>query len=300
VGGADNPTAHSNSSYGSMTAGALSSLLIYDFYLSVNPKTDAAVTKGLEWLAKNYDIVKNPKKKGFGSLYYLYALERVGSLMESEQIGNYTWYADGARFLMDSRKSAGVWHAGDTLPREAQVDTCFAVLFLSRSTPPLRKVAAPPSPSGDPAAVRPPPGKGSASVVDIVAPGWRLMNVPKNAPGLLGDARGKSNVLVTSPPNLNTPPTLRREVALPAGGKPKLRLVVGHHETNRWTLVVKADDKEIQKVAVGAASSKDGWVQVDVDLSAYAGKAPLLELVAQPSGEGTEVAYWAEVALVER
>jgi hypothetical protein len=277
-----------------MTAGGVSSLLIYDFHLSIPAKGDAALTRGLEWMAKNYDVIRNPKKRSYGSIYYLYALERVGSLLESDRIGNYEWYADGARHLMTSRKPGGTWHAGDVLPREAHVDTCFAILFLCRGTPPLRK---PSPPVAAPAAA--PVPKAGAGVVDIVAPGWRLMNVPR-APNqrLLGDARGRSNVLMTAPPNLSTHPTLRRE--LPVTAKTRLRLVVGHHETNRWTLLVKADEKEIHKALVGPATSTDGWLEVDLDLSAHAGKTPLIELVAVPSGEGIDVPYWAEVAVVER
>ena len=60
------------------------------------PKTsksglDRSIGGGMDWLGKFYTI---DKPSGWG-LYYLYGLERVGSLTSTEKIGGRDWYKDG-------------------------------------------------------------------------------------------------------------------------------------------------------------------------------------------------------------
>ena len=51
------------------------------------------------------------------------------------------------------------------------------------------------------------------------------------------------------------------------------------------------------KTSVGRETAENGWMQVDVALSAYAGKEIKLELVNQPSDWKFEAAYWAKIEL---
>ncbi|HVR83961.1 MAG TPA: hypothetical protein VMU54_06580, partial [Planctomycetota bacterium] len=71
TGGNTNDTGVSNDSYGSMTVGATGALCIYDYYMGLPFKTDSAVIKGADWIGKNFDVTKNPKKTSFAYLYYL-------------------------------------------------------------------------------------------------------------------------------------------------------------------------------------------------------------------------------------
>jgi hypothetical protein len=309
-GGEDNPTSVSNTSYGSMTVGAVGALCIYDYYLGANYKNNGATLKGLEWLVKNYDVMKNPRKTSFASLYYLYGLERVGMLYGTEKLGNYEWYPDGAEYLLRIQKPGGDWHAGDSTPREPHVDTCFAILFLRRGTPPLKAVATGGSkeapPPGAPVANNEPNAgrgglAGARSVVDAVAPGWRLSGYLKPGPRnpLLGDARGKSNVLVAYPIELKQPVSLKRTVEIAAGQKTTLKVMAGHHESSHWTLIVKVDGKEVAKKVVGPTSAVAGWTDLAVDLSQFSG-APVVEVLGMPGGQGVDVCYFAEVVIVDR
>jgi hypothetical protein len=67
--------------------------------------------------------------------YYLYALERAGMLTGVEKIGSHDWYAEGAKYLLDHQRADGSWPGGEE--EEAVWNTCFAILFLKRSTRPL-------------------------------------------------------------------------------------------------------------------------------------------------------------------
>lgn len=127
--------------YGSMTAGAVGSLAIWDYIKDADEgkkqswKNDRDVHEGLVWLSKNFSVTYNPgtyehgKKETNGKaqyLYYMYALERAGMLYGTEMIGPRKWYPEGAKVLIESQGANGAW--GST------VDTCFAILFLKRAT----------------------------------------------------------------------------------------------------------------------------------------------------------------------
>jgi hypothetical protein len=131
--------------YGSMTAGAVGSLAIYN-YIKDNDggkkrtwKRDKDCHEGLQWLAKNFSVTYNPGPYEHGNMeenskhqyyYFLYGLERAGMLYGTEIMGTHKWYPEGAKQLIADQKPDGSWGAGT-------VDTCFAILFLKRATRPL-------------------------------------------------------------------------------------------------------------------------------------------------------------------
>ena len=95
----------------------------------VSRMIDDAIEAGLNWLDLEFRVDRNINK-GDWKLYYLYGLERVGSLLGIERVGRHPWYLDGARELIDTqKKDSGAWDR----PEKA-VQSCFAVLFLKRST----------------------------------------------------------------------------------------------------------------------------------------------------------------------
>jgi hypothetical protein len=133
--------------WGSMTAGAVGSLVIYHYILNEPWMKDEAVLSGLEWLAKNFSVTNNPLRgdaRDPGALryysYYLYALERVGILYGTERLGPHEWYPEGAKVLLDAQAGDGSWSFKSEVDTPVW-DTCFAILFLRRATRPLTDVA---------------------------------------------------------------------------------------------------------------------------------------------------------------
>ncbi len=137
--------------------------------------------------------------------------------------------------------------------------------------------------------------------VETFAPGWKLTNCANiESPGLRTSWGGRKNVLVTHPLKRGVGSVLTRKVTVPSGKGSVLKLLVGHDPRGNWSLIVRADKKELVRKTVGPQASKLGWVTVDVDLSAYAGKSVNVELVNQPSGWAYETAFWGQIKLTSK
>jgi hypothetical protein len=74
-------------------------------------------------------VEENPGKGDTHFFYYLYALERVGVVSRKQFIGDRDWFQEGAAVLLSKQDPEGSWNRN-------LVDTCFALMFLKRTTPP--------------------------------------------------------------------------------------------------------------------------------------------------------------------
>jgi squalene cyclase len=139
--------------YGSMTAGGLAALITLDALLGEEWRNDPAVRAGMNWLTYHFTAFENygpveelmakevlsdtphPKTEFY---YYLWALERVGALTGSAKVGEHDWYAEGLQEILATQRPDGSWYSG--VKRCNPVwDTCYAILFLTRSTRPLAR-----------------------------------------------------------------------------------------------------------------------------------------------------------------
>jgi hypothetical protein len=119
--------------YGSMTAGAIGALCIYDFILGIEFKKDKGVQDGIAWLGKNFIPNNNPGRPNWFHYYYLYGAERAGMLADVTHFGAHDWYLEGANLLLDQQQANGSWGTDDKL-NPPSWGTCFAVLFLKQAT----------------------------------------------------------------------------------------------------------------------------------------------------------------------
>lgn len=117
-------------SYGSMTCAGVCSLLLTRWAMGEeSPAESAGIERGLAWLATNFSAVRNPNSSRH-KFYYLYSIERVGRLFDTDFLGEHEWYPLGARSLVDWQQDDGRWEER----RETIVPTSFALLFLTRAT----------------------------------------------------------------------------------------------------------------------------------------------------------------------
>jgi hypothetical protein len=133
---------------GSMTAAGLAVLVVCKSVLegrgsyddTLGPKVDVALRDGAAWLANRFDATKNPGAENDWLFYYLYTLERAGTLLALNRFGQRNWYQEGAQSLLNAQQGDGRFHVstGGTLDGDISA-TCFAILFLERSTVPVIK-----------------------------------------------------------------------------------------------------------------------------------------------------------------
>ncbi|MBI4567619.1 MAG: hypothetical protein HY719_04395 [Planctomycetes bacterium] len=169
-----------NAPCASMTCGGITSLVILRDLLMSDKKftgemakrADMAVFEGFAWLDKNWSVTENRGRGSEWLYYYLYSMERVGSLTKREFIGKHQWYIEGAERLLALQKQDGTWenpkpgHTGiGGQPSVKFLDTCFALLFLKRMTVPARIELRPPEitygPGARPKPPTPPPATGA-------------------------------------------------------------------------------------------------------------------------------------------
>jgi len=143
--------------------------------------------------------------------------------------------------------------------------------------------------------------KDLSKAVARFAPGWSVRNCGADMnPGLRAEWGGRKNVLVTHPLSEKTGCTLFRTVEVPRGKRTVLRLTVAHAPRGDWTLVVRADGKELAKEKISKATCPGGWRTVEVDLTPLAGRKVQLEVENAADGWSWEAGYWAELTLESR
>jgi hypothetical protein len=134
--------AHELAVTGSMTTAGIATLLICKSILApqLNKKetaeVDQAIWDGFAWLSQNWSVVQNPGTTR-SVLYYLYGIERVGTLGLYKQIGTHSWFVEGASVLVRAQTPTGCWDTKREVNPSDIFDTCFALLFLRRGTVPV-------------------------------------------------------------------------------------------------------------------------------------------------------------------
>lgn len=132
--------------FGSMTSAGISGLLLARAGMQaqgggdrkVLGAIDDAVEAGFAWLGNHFSVRCNP---GFAEradrhwYYWLYGLERSCELYGIARLQERDWYFEGALQLLAQQQANGSFKAehGSTLLLDS---TCFAVLFLAKSTAP--------------------------------------------------------------------------------------------------------------------------------------------------------------------
>ncbi|GIW75348.1 MAG: hypothetical protein KatS3mg104_0411 [Phycisphaerae bacterium] len=120
-----------------MTAAGVATLFITQEFLHANDGIegnkgniiDPWINKGLSWIAKNFPILVTDS--GYKNrLYTFYGIERIGVASGYKYFGKLDWFAQGAEAIVRSQSSNGSWN-------NSEIDTAFALLFLSRGGAPV-------------------------------------------------------------------------------------------------------------------------------------------------------------------
>ncbi|MGB0598239.1 MAG: PVC-type heme-binding CxxCH protein [Rubripirellula sp.] len=136
------------------------------------------------------------------------------------------------------------------------------------------------------------------TLVQKVAPGFKVRNVGEG--GVVHHRAFRNAAAVqTHPLDRKTPSSLVRMLDVPTGKQTTLKLRVSHHPHGDWQLRVVAAGEVLANQAVGSKTvAKDEWLNVDVDLSRFAGQKIQLSIENHPTQWHCEWAYWNRVEIV--
>lgn len=134
-------------STGSMTCSGVAALCIAKSELENAPASwrpreaavEQAIRDGCAFLARYFsprsNVSSDPKKVVGWTYYYFYSVERAGVLCGTYRFGEHDWWDEIAAHLLTQQQPEGSWP--DTKGISKLSPTCFALLFLERSTIPL-------------------------------------------------------------------------------------------------------------------------------------------------------------------
>jgi hypothetical protein len=137
--------------YASMSAGGLAALVICDTLAGKDWRQDKAALLARDWVSyhftpvENYGPVEELMAKEMISdtpnantelYYYLWAVERAATVCGMDKFGARDWYSEGAHEVLAAQRPDGSWFSG-VKRCQPVYDTCYAILFLTRSTRPM-------------------------------------------------------------------------------------------------------------------------------------------------------------------
>ena len=232
------PYTTGSSGYGSMTCAGICAVAIARHNLGEKESwNDESVERGLAWLNAYFRADDHPESLGQWVYYYLYSLERVGRILDTEFIGTHEWYPEGCRFLVDRQRPNGLWwsETGSEVENSAEIPSAFALLFLTRATPSLGERVVPQGPGSLKTVVSPPPGNRLYVILDCSG----SMLEPMNGKEKFEIARDAVRTLINDLPD-------NSEVALRAYGYRLRAIQPGASEDTKLLVPLKAlDRKEI-------------------------------------------------------
>jgi hypothetical protein len=135
-------------------------------------------------------------------------------------------------------------------------------------------------------------------IVSQVAPQFTTMLVGEPLQ-LLAEFQGRKKVLRTMPPSKDQPCVLKTPISVRPKKKTILKISASHHPDADWQLIARAADQELLRTVVDKTTATDGWLDRDVDLSRFAGKNIVVEVLNEATGWNHEQAFWHRLEIVE-
>jgi putative membrane-bound dehydrogenase-like protein len=145
------------------------------------------------------------------------------------------------------------------------------------------------------------PGKAPSAhqkEIQTIAPGFQAWDL-----GLRGAIPHKSfrnqTAVMIHPFSRTQPARLLRELDVPHGRNTNLKIRVSHHPHADWQLRVLVGKKVLEDTIVSSKTvGKDEWVNLEINLTPYAGQRVDLTLEAHANNWANEWAYWGSVSVL--
>jgi len=138
---------------------------------------------------------------------------------------------------------------------------------------------------------------GAQAELQHIAPGFRIRDVGAGGVRLLDSFRNE-RALQTHPYNRSIPCSIYRNLPVPATGKTKLKIRASYHPHGDWQLRVIAGSDIVANQVISYETVKEEWLNLEVDLSSYAGKTIELNVENGANDWHNEFAYWSSIQIV--
>ncbi len=133
-------------------------------------------------------------------------------------------------------------------------------------------------------------------VIHEMAPGFRVENVGEGGVRKLSSFRNE-NAVQTHPLDRKVPCTLTRKLQVPLDKKTTLKIRASYHPHGDWQLRVLADKDVLADRIVSYREIQEEWLNLDIDLTSYAGQAITLTLENKANDWMNEFGYWGSVRI---
>ena len=136
--------------------------------------------------------------------------------------------------------------------------------------------------------------------VQKIAPGFRLSNVSTMTqlqPRLQEGFRNET-VLQTHPLNEEAPAVFSQHLDVPRGKTTKLKIRVSYHPHGDWQLRVLVGDEVLDDRIISYANVSDEWLELEYDLTKYAGQHAELSIENSANDWKNEFGYWSYIKII--
>lgn len=118
----------------------------------------------------------------------------------------------------------------------------------------------------------------------------------------LKEHAGQTDVLRTHPNAQDKPAIFRAGLILPKDKPAMLDMHVTHNPLADWQLVVKVNGEVIHQELIDQklTTPQRGWATIQVDLTRFADKKVLIEVLNQSNNWTNEFAFWKRLEIVEK
>jgi len=134
-----------------------------------------------------------------------------------------------------------------------------------------------------------------SKLIQKVAPGFKLTR--GEAVELLSSFRNEV-ALQTHPVNEETSALLVRNLDVPAGKKTTLKIRASYHPHGDWRLRISVARKELINQIVSYETVQDEWLELDVDLTEFAGSTAEVVIAQQANDGRNAFGYWGSIDVV--
>ena len=138
-----------------------------------------------------------------------------------------------------------------------------------------------------------------AQAIEAIAPGFKVENVGEGGVVALKSFRNEKAVQ-THPLDKKTPCSLKRELQVPKGKSTRLKIRCSYHPHGDWQLRVLANSKVLHDQIVSFKTVNSEWLELEVDLSKFAGQKIDLTLENRPNDWRNEFGFWHSVQITSK